>query len=89
MNDFTLFLELPIAVQLAAICFVACTTGLLVLLLAAPRRNCFFLRWRPEVRFLALLVAPSLLIVWPIVVYGLFLKSRGIQPEDLDDFDDD
>jgi hypothetical protein len=36
MNDFTLFLELPIAVQLAAICFVACTTGLLALLLAVP-----------------------------------------------------
>jgi hypothetical protein len=89
MNDFTLFFELPIAVQLAAVCFVACTTGLLVLLLVAPRRNCFFLRWRPEERFLALLVAPALLIVWPIVAYGLFLKSRGIQPEDRDDFDDD
>ena len=89
MNDITLFLELPIAAQLAAICFVVCATGLLVLLLAAPRQNCFFFRWRPGVRFLALLVAPALLIVWPIVVYGLFLRSRGIQPEDLDYFDDD
>ncbi|MGC9159711.1 MAG: hypothetical protein ACP5FH_12070 [Terracidiphilus sp.] len=89
MNDFTLFLELPFAAQLAAICFAVCSTCLLVLLLATPRRNCFFLRWRPEVRFLALLVAPTLLIVWPIVLYGLFLKSRGIQPDDLDYFDDD
>lgn len=89
MNDITPFLELPIAAQVAAGCFVACATGLLVLLLTAPRRDRFFLRWRPEVRLLALLVAPALLIVWPIVLYGLFLKSRGIGPEDMDYFDDD
>lgn len=89
MNDITLFLELPMAAQLAAICSVACTTALLVLLLAAPRRNCFFFRWRPEVRLLALLVAPALLIIWPVVLYGLFLKSLGIRPEDFYYLDDD
>lgn len=89
MNDITFFLELPIAAQAAIICFVACATGLFVVLLAAPRRKCFFFRWRPEVRLLALLISPALLIVWPIVVYGLFLKSRGITLQDLDYFDDD
>jgi len=88
MNGIDLFLQLPITAQAAAICFVACATGLFVILLAAPRRNCFFLRWRPETRFLALLVSPALLIIWPIVLYGLFLKSRGIGPDDLDFGDD-
>jgi hypothetical protein len=46
-----------------------CATGLLVTLLAAPRRNCFFFRWHPETRLLALVVAPTLLILWPIVLY--------------------
>jgi len=89
MNGIDLFLQLPITAQAAAICFVACATGLFVILLAAPRRNCFFFRWRPETRFLALLVSPALLIIWPIVLYGLFLKSRGIGPDDLDFGDDD
>ena len=88
MNGIDLFLQLPITAQAAAICFVACATGLFVILLAAPRRNCFFLRWRPETRFLALLVSPALLIIWPIVLYGWFLKSRGIGPDDLDFGDD-
>ena len=88
MNDFDLFLELPIIAQAAALCFVVCATCLLAVLLLAPRRDCFFFRWRPETRFLALLVSPTLLILWPIVLYGWFLKSRGIEPDDLD-FDDD
>jgi hypothetical protein len=46
------------------------------------------LRWRPETRFLALLVSPTLLILWPIVLYSWFLKSRGIDPNDLDFGDD-
>lgn len=87
MNELDFFLQLPFTAQLCALMFVACATGLLVLLLIAPRRDCFFLRWRPEVRLLALVIAPALLIVWPIVLYGLFLKSRGLNPEDLD-FDD-
>jgi hypothetical protein len=58
------------------------------MLLAAPRRNCFFFRWRTETRFLALLVSPTLLILWPIVLYALFLRSRGIGPDDLDFGDD-
>lgn len=88
MNDIDLFLQLPITGQAAAICFVACATCLFTMLLAAPRRNCFFFRWPPETRFLALLVSPTLFILWPVVLYGWFLKSRGIDPDDLD-FDDD
>ena len=88
MNDIDLFLQLPISGQAAVVCFVACSTCLFVMLLAAPRRDCFFLRWRPETRFLALLVSPVLLIIWPIVLYGWFLKSRGIDPDDLDFGDD-
>jgi len=88
MNDLDLFLELPTTAQAAVICFSACASCLFVMLLAAPRRNCFFFRWRPETRFLALLVSPVLLIIWPIVLYGLFLKSRGIEPDDLDFGDD-
>lgn len=84
MNAIDLFLQLPTTAKVAAVCFVACATGLSVMLLAAPRRNCFFLRWRPETRFLALLVSPTLLLTWPIVLYGLFLKSRGIGPDDPD-----
>ena len=43
MNDVELFLELPFTAQAAAICFAMCAAGLLVTLLAAPRRDCFFL----------------------------------------------
>lgn len=89
MNDLDTFLELPFAAQAAVICFVLCATCLLAMVLFAPQRDCFFLRWRPEKRFLALLVSPVLLIVWPILLYGLFLKSRGIGPDDLLDFGDD
>jgi hypothetical protein len=44
MNTLDLFLELPISAQAAAICFVACASCLFVMLRAAPRRDCFFLR---------------------------------------------
>jgi hypothetical protein len=89
MDGFDLFLQLPTAAQAAVVCFVVCATSLFAMLLLAPRRNCFFLRWRPETRLLALLVSPALLILWPIVLYGWFLKSRGIGPDDLDFGDDD
>lgn len=89
MNDIELFLELPLAGQAAAICFLVCVTTLLVILLTAPRRDCFFLRWGTEARLLALVVWPALLIVWPIVLYGWFLNSRGIGPEDMDFLDED
>ena len=88
MNDVDLILQLPIAAQAAVICIFACESCLFVMLIAAPRRNCFFFRWHPETRFLALLVSPVLLIIWPIVLYGWFLKSRGIDPDDLDFGDD-
>jgi len=89
MDNLDGLLDLPIAALAAGVCFVVCFTTLLVILLTAPRRDCFFFRWRPEARLLALFVAPTLLILWPIVLYGWFLKSRGIGPEDLDYFDDD
>lgn len=89
MNDIDQLLDLPLAVHIAAFCFVVCATGLLMTLLGAPRRNCFFFRWPPEVRFLALVVSPALLILWPIVLYWWFLKSRGIGPDDRDFFEDD
>ena len=89
MDVVELFLELPLTAQAAAICFVICTSGLLVVLLAAPRRDCFFLRCTPPMRFLALVASPALLLVWPIVLDGWFLKSRGIGPDDLDFFDED
>lgn len=89
MNDIDLFLQLPLTAQAAVICFAVCASGLFVILLAAPRRDCFFFRLRPETRLLALLVSPTLLIVWPVVLYAWFLKSRGIGPDDLDYFEDD
>ena len=88
MNDFELFVDLPFTAQAAVICFVACGTCLFVMLLAAPRRDCFFFRWDPETRLLALLVSPVLFIVWPGVLYNYFLKSRGIDLDELDFFDD-
>jgi hypothetical protein len=88
MNEMDIFLELPFAAQAAAVCFVICATGLFVVLIASPRRNCFFFRWRPETRFLALVASPALLIIWPIVLYWWFIRSQGIDPNDLDFYDD-
>ena len=88
MNDLDLFLELPVAAQAAVLCFIVCATGLFAVLLLAPRRDCLFFRWRPERRFLALMFSPVLLILWPIVLYAWFLKSRGIDPGDFDFHDD-
>ncbi len=76
----------PIAVLDIAI-FSVCMTGLIVCLLFAPRRNCFFLRWHPETRLLALIVAPSLLILWPLVLLN-WLMSREIMPDDPDFYED-
>jgi len=78
------FPELPLAGQIAAICFVLCAAILFVMLLAAPRSNCFFFRWRSETRLLALIFSPSLLIIWPILLYGWIIKASGIDPDDLD-----
>ena len=89
MDDITGLLDLPIPALAAGICFVVCFTILLLILLTAPQRNCFFFRWPPEGRLLALIVAPTLLILWPIALYGWFLKSRGVGPEDMDFFDED
>ena len=89
MNNFDVLLEFPLAVHAAVFCFAACATTVLALVIAAPRRNCFFFRWEPEVRFLALVVSPTMLILWPLLLYRWFLKSRGIGPDDLDFFDDD
>lgn len=88
MNEVELFCQLSLVDQTLIVCTTVFTPLLLIALICAPRRDCFFFRWRPETRILALLVAPTLLIVWPIVLYGWFLHSRGIDPEDHDFMDD-
>ena len=70
MDVLDLFLDLPLPAQFCSLLFVACSSGLLLILLIAPRQDYFFLRWRPEVRLLTLIVAPALLIVWPLVLYA-------------------
>jgi len=89
MSDLDVIHDLPVTVYIAVFCFSVCFGMLLALLVFAPRRKCFFFRWRPETRLLALLFSPALLIVWPIVVYAMLLKARGIGPDDLDYFEDD
>jgi hypothetical protein len=87
MDGMDLFLELPATAQAAVICLVACASCLFVILLAAPRRDCFFFRWHPENRLFALIVSPSLLILWPILLVHLMIKY-GIVPSDPDFYDD-
>jgi hypothetical protein len=72
---------------MAAAVFSMCFGGLVVVLLFAPRRNCFFLRWHPEIRLLALIAAPFLIILWPLALL-LWLMRSGIIPDDPDFFDD-
>lgn len=88
MDSFDLFRQLPLQEQALIVCSAVCMTALFTVLICAPRRNCFFLRWQPEARLLALLAAPTLLILWPILLYGWFLRSRGIDPSDHDFMDD-
>ena len=88
MSNLDLFFELTSPARLAVVCFLLCAVTLFVILICAPRRNCFFFRWHAETRFLALVCAPALLIVWPVVLYGLFLQSRGISAGDRDFLDD-
>lgn len=88
MNELEVFCQFSLLDQILIICVTACTPLLLTALVFAPRRDCFLFRWRPETRILALLVAPTLLILWPIVLYGWFLRSRGIDPADPDFMDD-
>jgi len=76
----------PAALAAVAV-FSACLSGLIVVLLFAPRRNCFFLRWHPETRLLALIAAPSLIILWPLVLLVWLMRS-GVIPDDPDFFDD-
>ncbi len=76
----------PVAIIDIAI-FSVCSAGLIASILAAPRRDCFFLRWQPETRFLALIVAPSLLILWPLVLL-YWLMCKGILPDDPDFYND-
>lgn len=88
MNELEFFCELPLFDQVLIVCAPVCIVALLVFLVFAPRRDWFFFRWRPETRLLALLAAPTLLILWPIFLYGWFLHSRGIDPADHDFMDD-
>jgi hypothetical protein len=88
MDGFEFFCQLPLLEQALIVCSVICITAVLTVLICAPRRDCFFLRWHPETRLLALLVAPSLLILWPVLMYGWFLRSRRVDPADPDFMDD-
>ena len=88
MDDFDLFLHLPIAGQAAVVCLAACATCLFAMLLTAPRWNCVFFRWGPGTRFLALLASPVLLVLSPILLYAWLMQCLGIDLGDLD-FDDD
>lgn len=88
MSDLDVFWELPVSVQLAVVCLSVCATALFVLLIFAPRRDCFFFRWSPEVRFLALLVSPALPFLWPVLLFNWFLRSRGVNLDELDFYDD-
>lgn len=88
MDVFEYFCQLPLLNQALIVCSPVCFTALLTVLVCAPRRDIFFFRWHPETRFLFLLAAPTLLILWPLVLYGWFLRSRGVDPADPDFFDD-
>ena len=88
MNELEVFCQFSFLDQIVIICVTVCTPLFFTALVFAPRRDCFFFRWRPETRILALLTAPTLLIIWPIVLYGWFLRSRGIDPGDPDFMDD-
>jgi hypothetical protein len=80
-------IDLPPAALVAAAVFSLCFSGLMTLLLCVPRRDCFFFRWHPETRLLALMVAPFLLILWPIVLVW-WLREHEIIPSDPDFYDD-
>jgi hypothetical protein len=79
--------DLPPAALVAVAVFSMCFSGLVLVLLLAPRRDCFFFRWHPETRFLALMAAPFLVILWPLVLL-LWVMRSGVFPEDPDFFDD-
>ena len=79
--------DLPPGALAAAAIFSLCFTGLIMLLVCAPRRDCFFFRWHPETRLLALMVSPSLLILWPIVLVW-WMMEHEIIPSDPDFYDD-
>ena len=76
----------PFALVVAAF-FSLCFSGLIVLLLFAPRRDCFFLRWHAVTRLLALMAAPFLVILWPLLLVIWVMRS-GFFPDDPDFFDD-
>src|SRR5450631_1937209 len=74
----------PLALVAAAF-FSLCFSVLLVLLLLAPRQDCFFFRWYPETRLLALMAAPFLVILWPLLLVIWVMRS-GLFPDDPDFF---
>jgi hypothetical protein len=88
MNELEFFCQLPLLDLALFVCSTVVIVALLAALIFAPRRDCFFLRWRPETRMLALLAMPALFIIWPILLYGWILRSRGVDPADPDWSDD-
>lgn len=79
--------DLPLEALVASGVFSLCFSCLITMLLSAPRRDCFFFRWHPETRLLALIISPTLLILWPIVLVGWMMK-HDIIPSDPDFYDD-
>jgi hypothetical protein len=80
-------IDLPPGALVAGAVFSVCLTVLTMMLLFAPRHDCFFFRWHPGTRLLALVFSPYLLILWPIVLVYLMMK-HGIIPTDTDFCDD-
>lgn len=79
--------DFPPAALVALAVFSVCFGGLIAVLLFAPRQDAFFLRWYPEKRALALMVAPTLLILWPILLVWSMMEHEII-PSDPDFYDD-
>lgn len=88
MDELEVFCQFSILEQALVVSLSLCIPVLVTVLVFAPKRDCFFFRWSPEARFIALLFAPALLLLWPIVVYGWVLQSRGVDPSDPDFLDD-
>lgn len=62
---------------------VVCAAGLVWSVLSLIPR-----RWSIERRVLVLLVWPVLLLIWPILLFNWFIRSREVDLDDLDFYDD-
>lgn len=76
-----------LSLMIAGTFLSVCIVGLVAVLLFAPRRDCFFFRWYPETRLLALMASPFLVILWPLLLVFCLMQS-DLFPDDPDFFDD-